>query len=396
MRNVAQQPAIRVLIADDDPAVLAAVSDLLAGEPGMSVVATARNAEEAVRLAAEHRPDVAILDLKMPAGGGPLATRKIGRISPKTRVVALSAHDDRASVAEMIRAGAMSFVRKGAPIDEIVEAVERASRGLASLSGEVVAGVARELDEQLAHRERIAENRLRVTAEIERALAPGGLRAVFQPIFELETNRLLGYEALARFDVEPVRGPDLWFAAAGDVGLREELEGAAVRMALSRFDDLPPTAYLSVNLSPSTILSGRINLVHTGLADERIVIEVTEHAPVADYDALARALAPVRMQGGRLAVDDAGAGFASLRHILRLSPDIIKLDVDLTRGIDVDRARRSLASALIAFSAEMEITIVAEGIETQAEMDTLRSLGVCCGQGYFLGRPGDLPTRGGR
>jgi len=388
--------AIRVLVADDDPAILAAVRDLLAGEPGIAVVATARDAEEAVRLVAQHRPEVAILDVRMPVRGGLWAAREIGRIAPETRVVALSVLDDRASVAGMIRAGAIGFVVKGAPIAEIIETVERAGRGLASLSGELVAGVARELDEQLERRERIEHRRRQITAEIERALAPGGLRAVFQPIVELESGRTVGYEALARFNVEPVRGPDLWFAAAEEVGLREELEVAAIRTALDRFDDVPADAYLALNLSPTAILSAQSDLVRTRLADERVVVEVTEHAPVADYDALERALAPVRAEGGRLAIDDAGAGFASLRHILRLDPDIIKLDIGLTRGIDLDRGRRSLATALIAFGAEMGTTIVAEGIETEAELEALRSLGVRYGQGYHLGRPGELPAGGGR
>jgi len=391
-----ERGAIRVLVADDDPAILTAVRDLLAGEPGMTVVATARDAEEAVRLAAAHRPDVAVLPVGLSPRGGPWATREIGRLTPETRVVAFTVHDDRASVAAMLRAGAIGFVVKGTPVSLLVEAVERAGRGLASLSGELVAGVARELDEQLARRERAELHQRRTTAEIERALAPGGLRAVFQPIVELDSGRTVGYEALARFAVEPARGPDLWFAAAEEVGLREELEMAAIRTALARFDDLPADSYLALNLSPNAIVAGQGDLLRTLLADERIVVEVTEHAPVTDYDALERALAPIRSEGGRLAIDDAGAGFASLRHILRLDPDIIKLDIGLTRGIDQDRGRRSLATALIAFGTEMGTTIVAEGIETAAELDALRSLGVRYGQGYHLGRPGELPAGDGR
>lgn len=391
MTELTSLTPIRLLVADHDAAVLAAVADLLAGEPGMDVVATAREAREAVRLAADHRPDVAIIDFKVAGGGGPLATREIARLSPGTRVIAHSIHDDLASVSEMIRAGATGFVRKGAPITEIVEAVERASRGLASLSAESVAGVASVLDQQLVHRERSEREHRRVMAEVERALAPGGLRILYQPIVDLESRRLLGYEALSRFDVPPARTTEEWFAAAGSVDLGFELELAAVRAAMVGLEDLPPEAYLSVNLSPAAIVAGQAELVAAGLGDERVVIEVTEHAPVADYEALARALEPLRARGTRLAVDDAGAGFASLRHILRLGPDIIKLDVELTRGIDGDLARRSLASALIAFGTEMGITIVAEGVETHDELEALASLGVRCGQGYLLGRPAELP-----
>ena len=117
------------------------------------------------------------------------------------------------------------------------------------------------------------------------------------------------------------------------------------------------------------------------------MIEITEHAPVADYDALAQAIRPLRAHGVRLAVDDAGAGFASLRHILRLSPDVIKLDRALTAEIDSDAPREALAAALILFASRIGSTVVAEGIEREEELRTLRNLGVLYGQGYYLARP---------
>jgi EAL domain-containing protein (putative c-di-GMP-specific phosphodiesterase class I) len=122
------------------------------------------------------------------------------------------------------------------------------------------------------------------------------------------------------------------------------------------------------------------------------VIEVTEHAAVADYDALADCLRPLRERGVRLAIDDAGAGFASLRHILRLSPDVIKLDRTLCADIDTDPARHALATALIAFAAQIGSSVVAEGIERPEELLTLRALGVPYGQGFFLARPAQLPV----
>src|SRR5205823_3568670 len=125
---------------------------------------------------------------------------------------------------------------------------------------------------------------------------------------------------------------------------------------------------------------------------KRLVIEITEHAPVEDYDALNEALRDFRASGGRLAVDDAGAGFSSLRHILRLVPDFIKLDGALTRGIDTDRTRRALGAALISFASEIGVPIIAEGVETQEEVDALRALKVSYGQGFFLGAPGPLPV----
>jgi EAL domain-containing protein (putative c-di-GMP-specific phosphodiesterase class I) len=165
---------------------------------------------------------------------------------------------------------------------------------------------------------------------------------VFQPIADLRHGEVVGVEALARFSSEPQQGPDRWFEDATQVGLRVELEIAAVRAAIARIDDLPSGAYLSVNLSPETILvPAFVEFVHEAPC-QRLVVEVTEHAPVEDYEQLRVALADYRASGGLLAVDDAGAGFASLRHILRLAPDIIKLDVSLTGVSTRIRPRKPL------------------------------------------------------
>lgn len=387
-----EAPVVRVIVADDSRHILAAMVETIARAPGMTVVGTAADADEALDLAEREQPDVAVLDVRMPRGGGQRVAREMARVSPRTRIVVLSAHDDRASVSEMIRAGALSYVVKGGPVDEIVEAVERASRGLSSLSGDAAASVRRDLEEQLGRRERREEEGRRRLERVRAALEPGAIVPVFQPIVDLVSTRVVGYEALSRFQLEPRRGPDAWLAEAAEVGLQEELEYAAIRLATDRFDDLPAGAYLSLNLSPSSCLSQRLEQALLGLPAERVVIEVTENAPVPDYQALRAGLQPLKAIGGRLAIDDAGAGFAGLRHIVRLAPDIIKLDVALTRDIDTDRARRAMAAALVSFAGEMGIVIVAEGIETQAEFDTLRSLGVRYGQGYFLGRPDELPA----
>jgi EAL domain-containing protein (putative c-di-GMP-specific phosphodiesterase class I)/DNA-binding NarL/FixJ family response regulator len=227
--------------------------------------------------------------------------------------------------------------------------------------------------------------------DLDAVLEPDAIRSVFQPIYELATGRIVGYEGLARFDREPRCGPDLWLAAAAKAGLQEQLELAAITAHLAHFGELPASVYLALNVSPETAASGQLASLLAGLPSERLVLEISEHAAVIDYEALQAGLADLRARGVRLAVDDAGAGLASLRHILALSPDIIKLDITLTRGIDSGRARRSLASALIAFAGQMGMGIVAEGIETAAELATLLDLGVRYGQGYILGHPGEPP-----
>ena len=125
---------------------------------------------------------------------------------------------------------------------------------------------------------------------------------------------------------------------------------------------------------------------------KNLVIEVTEHAQVDDYPAFAQALSPLRALGVRLAIDDAGAGFASLRHILLLQPSLIKLDLSLVRGLDSSVPQQALALALTTFAHSINAQVVAEGIETEAELQALLSLGVDCGQGYLLGRPSFLPN----
>ncbi|HWJ74169.1 MAG TPA: EAL domain-containing protein [Kaistia sp.] len=214
--------------------------------------------------------------------------------------------------------------------------------------------------------------------------------AVFQPIWSLQTRRPVGVEALSRFSALPHRSPDAWFADAAAAGRGIELEIEAMRVALPALHALPPDLYLSVNASATTIRSGRITEILADFPMDKITLELTEHDVVEDYDALVAALAPLRQAGLRIAIDDAGAGFATLQHILRLQPDIIKLDMSLTRSIDVDPARRALATAMVTFARETEATLTAEGVETRGECEALIGLGVQNAQGYFLGKPAEL------
>lgn len=238
--------------------------------------------------------------------------------------------------------------------------------------------------------QRVAERELRL--KLERiADLPRHMRMVFQPVVDLDGGTLVGVEALARFDVEPPRAPDDWFADAWSVGLGAELELAAVRAALAQRSQLPPDVYMAINTSPVVLQSQ--DLLDT-LHDVRggpVLLEVTEHAVVNEYEPLMEALACCRACGVRIAVDDFGAGYSGLSHVLRVSPNVLKLDMQLTRDIDRDRAKQALASATVGFAAKADVDIIAEGIETAAEADMLRELGVRYGQGFHFGRPGPLP-----
>ena len=211
----------------------------------------------------------------------------------------------------------------------------------------------------------------------------------FQPVFDLSDCRIVSLEALARFWTEPMRSPSVWFAEANEVGLGVELELAAIGSALQRLDDFPPEVALALNLSPTTALDRRFCELLLDVADS-IVIEITEHAQVDDYEELQCALAPLRQRGARVAIDDVGAGFANLRHILRLAPDIVKLDLSLTQEISRDPAREALATSLVGFAEGVGASIVAEGISNNEDLALLRVLGVAYGQGFYLARPSPL------
>ena len=246
--------------------------------------------------------------------------------------------------------------------------------------------------EREAH-ERAEELRLaEATTRIRGVLERQAITMVFQPIADLVSGAVVGVEALARFQAEPQRGPDRWFAEAAEVGLDEELEVLAIDLALAQLDRIPEGCFLSLNTSPIVLSGGLVAEAMAPFDGARLVVEVTEHAAVADYDAVNAAVTEIRARGSRLAVDDAGAGFASLQHILRLQPDLIKLDIALTNGVDRDPVRRSLASSLVTFGDEVGAQLIAEGIESAAEQATLKTLGVHLGQGFYLARPGPLPT----
>lgn len=226
-------------------------------------------------------------------------------------------------------------------------------------------------------------------------IANHSVETLLQPIVDLRSGGAVGVEALARFAHEPIRPPDVWFAEAAILGLGVELEMTALRVALRQLSRLPSGLYLSLNASVETIMSEEFQRSMQDVSAERIVLELTEHHEVHDYSLFEQAVRNLRSKGVRLAVDDAGSGYSSFRHILNLHPDIIKLDIGLIRGIDGDPARRALGSALLTFGLDAyNASIVAEGIETEGEFRTLQGLGCPFGQGYYLGRPGRLQTPG--
>ena len=209
----------------------------------------------------------------------------------------------------------------------------------------------------------------------------------WQPIVDMATQQIRGMEALSRFAPQPYQSPDRWFAQAALVGMQQTLEMFTLKAAIAQVPLLPPDLYVSLNAAPETIAQGQLPALLAGVDPRRVVIEITEHDAIADHAALMRALAALRAMGVRLAIDDVGAGYAGLSTVLRLAPDILKLDRSLVDTIDQDPARQSLATAMVHFAREIGATMIAEGIERAEERAMLHRLGITLGQGYLFARP---------
>ncbi len=219
----------------------------------------------------------------------------------------------------------------------------------------------------------------------DRAFVP-----VFQAITTVPDREIVAYEALTRF-TDGVR-PDHHFANASAVGLGIELELVTLEAAVRAAERIPYDLWLTLNVSPAAIESGARLARVLRLSHHPLILELTEHVAVEDYGRLRTALKELRVPF-RIAVDDAGAGYASMTHVVELGPSLVKLDISLVRGIDADPVRQALIAGMLFFSERTDCRLLAEGIETEAELATLAAIGVPLGQGYLLGRPGEFVGR---
>ena len=226
--------------------------------------------------------------------------------------------------------------------------------------------------------------------QIADVIADRDFQMLLQPIVALDTNAVMGAEALCRFRPTPYRSPDKWFAHARGVGLQRELECAVIEKAVDLLRDLPQALRLAINVSPDTLANTDLAALIDGPFSDRVIFELTEHALVAEPAELQRRMKLLRRVGARIAVDDLGASYGSLSTVLQIKPDIVKLDRDLVRGINLDPVNRALAVGVVTFAAAIGADVIAEGIERQGEADTLREIGVAFGQGFLLGRPGGM------
>lgn len=226
----------------------------------------------------------------------------------------------------------------------------------------------------------------RIDKRITKLIGDRAMQVHQQPIYSIKDNRPVGVECLARFPDAMMRGPDKWFEEAAEIGRGIELELLAVECALVSLKQVPKDFYVSVNASPDTIMSGALHQVLERAGKKNLVVEVTEHQQVEDYSALKKALKPISKYA-RIAIDDVGSGYAGLRHLVDLGPDMLKLDMTLTRDIHQDLARCALVGAMVRFSEAIGSKLIAEGVEHAEEAEVLKKLGVEFAQGYYFGKP---------
>jgi EAL domain-containing protein (putative c-di-GMP-specific phosphodiesterase class I) len=278
----------------------------------------------------------------------------------------------------------------GDPHEDLEPTPEPTADPLFELSAEtsIGASVEGELTELFsgADQARLAEVRDR----LEKLSVDGSIRIAFQPIVDLATTAVVGYEALARFPGDVSVSPRSWFAEAAEVGMLREVELAAIRAALAELGRLPADAFIAVNISPSTVSSDELREVLASVDGSRVVLEITENAAAECYDEVAQAVSELRAGGVRIALDDAGSGDVSFTSLFDVQADIIKIDIDVTRGIDSDPMKEAMAFALKSLADSLGAMSLAEGIETEAELARLRAVGVQAGQGYLFGHPEEM------
>ncbi len=380
----------RVLIVDDQQDNVLLMKRIL-DNAGYVHILGINDPREAIETIRDWIPDIVLLDLRMPHLDGITLLNLIRDQEDPSEfvpVMVLTADTERASLKAALHAGANDFLNKPVDIDEFLLRIRNLL--VIRLSHEVLkqsnADLALRLRKRMQSEWLKTEDRRDRAAAMEKIIGVGP-EMVFQPILDLNTSQPVGFEALARFpDNEQ---PDKCFAEAWSLGMGVELELSAIEAAFKLFPLFGGNEFIAINVSPAVMLEDRFIEMVVKHAHNRVVTEITEHQPVDSYEELRSACKVLRDAGARIAIDDAGAGYASLHHILMLTPDIIKIDMSLTRDIDNDPVKRALCVSLLQFSNETSATVIAEGIETESELSTLKKLGVPWGQGFHLGRPGE-------
>ena len=373
---------IRVLVADDEETVVDVLRALIGSDPSLRFVGAAHNAEDAIEMTARERPDVVLLDVRMPGGGGLRATREITKRCAPTKVVALSAHQDPDTVIGMISAGASGYVPKGDPTEKILRTIHRA------IDPDYVA---EDAGPRLALVSPMLPQRTQQRTAVARAILDGVITAEFEPIAELSTGRVVGFDAHPRVATLPHRSYDTWLADAEGADLLLDFELSAFRASLSALPIIPEDLFLEFEVTQSTAVEGRFRRAIRGSVAPRVVLGFSPLTPAAAPELEAAdpggILATLRARGVRVAARDAGPGFESLRHLSNLSPDLARLDPTLVRSLGQTFSSHSVVAAVVACAGDVGARLIAPGVESEEQLHELRNLGVELVQGPIVGEP---------
>ena len=369
---------VTIVIAEDEPEVREVLRTVIATDAGLRLVGAAEEAETAIELASRHRPDVALVDVRMPGGGGLRATREILARSPDTRVVAFSAFEDVETVLAMLKAGARFYVSKSDSTEEILQAIHRAveddGEDRTDIERVVVA-----LDAWRGHRTRNGSLDELRTERIRSALEPDEMRIELLPICHLGSGDPVGWQASpALTTIE--RSWSAMLADARSVGMLPELELASVALALEHVRDVPGDDWMCVSVSPETARSSELIGLLDGADVARVVLALNDPNPAFGRAGVERSMRRWREAGVRVGIQDVGCGTDTLRLFVRIQPELIWLDPVLAAGVEEDRSRQRLVEGLVSIATDLGATLIATGVGSRSAAEALSGLGVELGQ----------------
>jgi DNA-binding NarL/FixJ family response regulator len=384
-----ESSSIRVLVADDEESVVDVLRALIGSDPSLRFVGAAHDAEDAIELAARERPDVVLLDVRMPGGGGLRAAREITKRCASTKVVALSAHEDSDTVIGMIGAGASAYVPKGDSTEKILRTIHKA------IDANYVA-VEPHSPPHLTVISPMLPRRTQQSTAVARAILDGAITAEFEPIADLATGWIVGLDARPRAATLPHRSYDTWLADAEAADLLVDLEVAAFRASLSALPLIPEDLFLEFEVTPSTASEGRFRRAIRRPVASRIVLGFSPLVRSEDELSveLSGILSGLRERGVRIASRDVGPGFVGIRHLASLSPELARLDQTLVRSLGRSFSSHSIVAALAACASEQGTRLIAPGVESREQLDELANLGVDLVQGPIVGEPIPLSELG--
>ena len=373
--------AIRVAVADDEETVVDVLRTLIGSDPTLRFVGSANDAEAAIDVAVRERPDVILVDVRMPGGGGVRAVREITRRCPPTKIVALSAHEDSNTVIRMISAGARAYVRKAESTEKILRTIHRAVDQPWSPPPKP----------RLALISPPLPRRDERTARVARAILDGEITAEFDPIVDLGTGRTIGFDVRSRVTTLPHRSYDTWIADAEAAELLLDFELAAFRAAIPALREIPTELFLEFEVTPATARTARFRRAIGRPIADRIVLGfsplvVSDDGTSADAN-LGEALVTLRERGVRVSARDIGPGLPSLRHLLAITPEFARLDQALTRSVSDRFSNHAIVASATACAAEVGAQVIAADIASDDQLEELRALGVAMIQGPIVGDP---------